>query len=85
MIQSIRDLCKEHIETLDSTDLITIHESYGNHGDFLTMSFMLDALLLAKDVTFLAIRENYAHYLSLSKKMGKSIEEFGKNGTLKYY
>lgn len=59
---------------MDTADFITIHEAFGNHGDFLTVSFMLDALMQGTDVTFLAIRENYAHYLSISKKMGKSLE-----------
>jgi hypothetical protein len=31
-------------------------------------------LIKGGDVTFLAVRENYAHYLAISKKMGKSIE-----------
>lgn len=35
---------------------------------------MMDALLKGQDVTFVGVRENYAHFLALSKKMGKSLE-----------
>ena len=61
------------MQGLESADLITIHENFSNHSDFLIVSFMLDALLKGRDITFLGIRENYAHFLALSKKMGKSI------------
>lgn len=36
-------------------------------------------------VSLIAFRENYAHYLSLSKKLGKSIETYLKSKQLKYY
>ena len=59
---------------LDSATLITIEETLSSHSDFLIVSFLLDALSKGDDVTFLGTRENYAHFLALSKKMGKSIE-----------
>lgn len=70
---------------LESAALVTIHENNANHSDFLAVSFLLDYLLKGKEVTFVAVRENYAHFLALSRKMGKSIEEFGKSGKLLYY
>lgn len=46
------------------------------------MSIVLEALKNNKKVVFIAFRENYAHYLSLSKKLGMSIEgHLGKNIT----
>lgn len=85
MIESIKEICKDHVQGLETADLITIQETLDNHGDFLVISFMMDALLKGQDVTFVGVRENYAHFLALSKKMGKSIEEYGKSGKLKYY
>ena len=43
---------------------------------------MLEELSQDNNVTFITFRENYAHFLSLSKKLGKSIEGFIKNKRL---
>lgn len=45
---------------------------------------MLSELARQQPVTFIAFRENYAHFLSLSKKLGKSIEGYIKNKQLTY-
>jgi len=48
------------------------------------LSLVMDALALGKPVVFIALRENYAHYLSLSKKLGGSFEQYLNKG-LTYY
>lgn len=45
---------------------------------------MLSELSRQQQVTFITFRENYAHFLSLSKKLGKSIEGYIKNKQLTY-
>lgn len=48
------------------------------------LSLIMDALVNNKPVVFVALRENYAHYLSLSKKIGGSFEQYLNKG-LTYY
>ena len=44
----------------------------------------MDSLGLGRPVVFITLRENYAHYLSLSKKLGGSLEQYLNKG-LTYY
>jgi hypothetical protein len=48
------------------------------------VGWLLSELAKQQPVTFIAFRENYAHFLSLSKKLGKSIEGYIKNKQLTY-
>ena len=87
MIENIKEICKEFSNNVsyNKGNVITIHELFSQHADFLTVSFMLDRLTNGYHVTFLALRENYAHYNAISKKLGKSLETFLKSEQLDYY
>ena len=50
----------------------------------MVVGWMLSELAREKAVTLISFRENYAHFLSLSKKLGKSIEGYIKNKQLTY-
>lgn len=87
MIENIKEMCKDFANNVsyNKGHVITIHELFSQHADFLTVSFMLDRLINGHHLTFLALRENYAHYLAISKKLGKSLETFLKSEQLVYY
>lgn len=84
MIEGLLQYCKEQKEAFESTKFIMIEETDYQHGDFLTVGWLLHALGQEKKVTFITFRENYAHFLALSKKVGKSIEGYLKSKQLTY-
>ena len=84
MIDNFIQLCKEQKPLFDTARLTLIEETEYQHGDFLTLGLLLRALSQDQKVTFIALRENYAHFVALSKKVGKSIEGFLKNKQLTY-
>jgi len=65
--------------------MVMLTETDYQHTDFLLLGWMLRELTAGKKITFLAFRENYAHYTALSKRVGKSLEGFVKNNSLLYY
>lgn len=84
MIEGLVQHCKDQKDLFTSSRCVMIQENEYQHADFLTVGWLLDALGQQKKVTFIAFRENYAHFLALSKRIGKSIEGYLKNKQLTY-
>ncbi len=84
MIEGLLQHCKDQKDLFRSARFVMIEENDYQHADFLTLGWLLDALAQQKPVTFITFRENYAHFLSLSKKIGKSIEGYLKSKQLTY-
>lgn len=84
MLENLKEHCKDQKELFTTARVIAVEEKWSQHADFFVIGWMLDALAKEKKITFVAVRENYAHYLSLSKKLGKSIEGYLKNKQLTY-
>ena len=86
MIECIKESAKDFSQAVSHNKgaVITIHEEFSQHADFLTVSFLVDRLASGNHVSFLALRENYAHYLALAKKIGKSFEASLKSEQMVY-
>jgi hypothetical protein len=69
---------------LTSTGMTLLEEPPYLSSDVLLVSLVLSQLQ-ESPVILLALRENYAHYLSLSKKLGSSLEPHISSGRLVYY
>lgn len=61
------------IDLIRGFSLAVMEEPPSASTDPFLLSIIMDALALGKPVLFIAFRENYAHYLSLSKKLGGSL------------
>ncbi len=59
-------------------------DSIESDGNFMISSIINSYLKNKKKVIFVAFKNNYAHYLSASKKLGLSIELNIKNENLVY-
>jgi hypothetical protein len=84
MLEALIGQCRDHKETFAKSKCTLIEENQHHHSDFLVVGWMLHLLAQEQPVTFIAFRENYAHFLSLSKKLGKSIEGYLKTKQLTY-
>jgi archaellum biogenesis ATPase FlaH len=59
-------------------------DSIDSDGNFLVSSLINSYLKNKNKVVFVAFKNNYAHYLNVSKKLGFSIEMNIKNDNLVY-
>ena len=84
MLEGLIAKCPEMKDALGEARIVLLTEEVYQTSDFLVVSMLQQYLTEGKATTFVAWRENYAHYLSLSKKLSKSIEPFLKSGTLQY-
>jgi hypothetical protein len=84
MLERLGEHCKEQRGLFGEARFGVVEEREGGSGDFFVVGWMLEELARERKVTFVGFRENYAHFLSLSKKMGKSIEGYLKSKQLTY-
>ena len=84
MIEALIQHCKSQETLFDQAKITILQENEYQEADFLTIGLLLRSLALGRKTLFITFRENYAHYLALSKKIGKSLEGFLKSKQLAY-